>query len=66
MALICLILFYLIALTFDFNEILARTPEDGAIKLDETEVDAIGKQVKEKLDMQDTLNLTLRQKLLEA
>jgi hypothetical protein len=45
-----LILFYLIALTFDFSEILASTPEDGAIKLGEAEVDAIGAQVREKID----------------
>ena len=49
---------------FDFEEILAVTPSDASIALDEAEIDKIGNEEKEKLNMQGTLNLTLSQRLI--
>ena len=62
----CLLVMYLVCLMFDFEELFARTPADETIVLDEVEIDQIGTQVKTKLGMQNTLNLTLRQKQIEA
>lgn len=60
----CLLIFLIVCLVFDFEEILAVTPSDASIALDEAEIDKIGNEEKEKLNMQGTLNLTLSQRLI--
>ena len=59
---------YLFALLLDFEELVDQgslNKDDMPVKLSDREIDEIGKKVKQKMNMTDQLNLTLKQKEIQ-